>query len=255
MIIDTHCHIDFDEFNQDRDLVIERAKASGVKCLINVGSDLEGSRRAVHLAGLYKEVFASVGIHPHHADEKLESSFDEIETLAGNEKVVAIGEVGLDYFKNYSKPENQKTLFTHFIKLAEKLKLPLIIHDREAHDDTIDILKEVYPGPIPGVMHCFSGDKKTLTRALDLGLYISFTCNLTFKNAKDLREVARHVPRERLLLETDAPYLAPQRYRGKRNEPAYITELRDILSKLLGLPKDEIEKITTHNAKRFFKIG
>ncbi len=262
MITDTHCHLDFDQFNSDRENVLRRAQEAGVKYFINVGSNLEGSKKSVKLASLHDNIFASVGIHPHYADNVTEEAFFEIERLASGKKVVAIGEVGLDYFKSpstgsglcSSEPDNQKELFIKFITLSKKANLPLIIHNRDAHRDTLDILKETHNTPIPGVMHCFSGDKKVLSEVLELGLFVSFTCNLTFKNASGLRETAKAVPLDRLLIETDAPFLAPQKYRGKRNEPAYITELRDCLSELLGLSKNEIEKITTENAKRLFGI-
>lgn len=256
MLIDTHCHLDFDEFGSDREAVIERAKKAGVGCFINVGSSLEGSRESVELASKYDSIFASVGIHPHHAEEVSEDTLCEIEKLAENKKVVAIGEVGLDYFKSRSAPAKQKEIFVKFIELSKKSKLPLIIHTRSAHCDTVDILKETHSDfPVRGVMHCFSGDKKLLEEVLEMGLFVSFTCNLTFKNAKGLREVARCVPAERLLLETDAPFLAPEIHRGKRNEPAYITELRDILSELLGLSKATIERATTDNAKKLFGLA
>ena len=254
MVIDTHCHLDFDEFNTDRIDVIKRAKEAGIEYIINVGSSPAGSRKTVELASLHNDIFASVGIHPHHADDVTEDTFVEMKKLAAKEKVVAIGEVGLDYFKSLSSPEKQKELFVKFIGLSKELRLPLVIHNRDAHQDTLDILKKTCSLPVRGVMHCFSGDSKVLTKVLDMGLFVSFTCNLTFKNARRLREIAKNVPPDRLLLETDAPFLAPQVKRGKRNEPAYITELRDILSELLNLPKDEIERITTENAKRLFGI-
>ncbi len=255
MLIDTHCHLDFDQFNSDRSAVIKRAKAAGIEYVINVGSSLEGSRKSVELASGHDSIFASVGVHPHHAGEVSEDTFFEIEKLAKDKKVVAIGEVGLDYFKSPSAPERQKEVFIRFIELSKKSLLPLIIHDRDAHRDTVDILKKTYGGfPVRGVMHCFSGDKKVLGEVLEMGLSVSFTCNLTFKNAKTLREIAKCVPPDRLLLETDAPFLAPQAHRGKRNEPAYITQLRDILSELLGLSKSEVERVTTDNAKKLFGI-
>jgi len=254
MIIDTHCHLDFGEFDSDRDAVIERAKKAGVKRFINIGSSAEGSKRSVELASRHSEIFASVGIHPHHADEVTKDTLAEMESLAQNKKVVAIGEVGLDYFKSTSTPERQKELFVKFIELSGKLYLPLIIHTREAAGDTLEILEEHCKMPIRGVMHCFSGDEKVLKRVLEMGMFVSFTCNLTFKNAKRLREVARGVPPDKLLLETDAPYLAPQAYRGKRNEPAYMTELRDMLADVLKLPADDLERVTTENAGKLFGI-
>ena len=254
MIIDTHCHLDFGQFNPDRESVLKRADKAGVKYIINVASSLEGSRKSVELASKYKNIFATVGIHPHDADKVTGEAFAEIEGLSKEKKVVAIGEVGLDYFKSPSLPDKQKEAFGRFIELSKKLGLPLIIHNRDAQADVLGILQKVCEKPVKGVMHCFSGNKELLDKVLELGLFVSFTCNLTFKNASALREVARHVPTDRLLLETDAPFLAPQAYRGKRNEPSYITELRDILSELLNLPKEEIEKITTENARRLFKL-
>lgn len=254
MIIDTHCHLDFEQFNSDRGAVMERASRAGVSYFINIGSSLEGSRKSVELASRHDNIFATVGIHPHHADGVTEEVFAEIEKLAGNKKVVAIGEVGLDYFKSPSGRDKQKELFVRFIELAGRQELPLVIHNRDGASDTLGILKKTHSSTVRGVMHCFSGDRGLLDEVLGMGLSVSFTCNLTFKNAKRLRGVAEHVPPERLLLETDAPFLAPQAYRGKRNEPAYITELRDTLSQLLGLPNDEIERITTANAKKLFNL-
>ena len=255
MIIDTHCHLDFDPFNSDRALVIERAKKEGVLYFINIGSSLEGSKKSVELASQNENVFATVGIHPHHADEITDTTFNEVEDLLKNKKVVAVGEVGLDYFKSPSPPEKQKELFLKFIELSKKHDLPLIIHNRDAKEDVLDILKKNCSHPVRGVMHCFSGDEALLRDVLDLGMHVSFTCNLTFKNAKRLREIAKLTPPDRLLLETDAPFLAPQAHRGKRNEPAYIVELRDILSELLNLSKDEVERITTDNAKKLFNLN
>jgi len=255
MIVDTHCHLDFKEFDHDREKALERAREAGVLYLINVGSSLVGSERACKLASTHDSIFATVGVHPHHAEEVTEEVFSKIESLAKNKKVVAIGEVGLDYCKSPSPPGKQKEIFIRFIKLAANLKLPLIIHNRDAALDTLEILKSNCGFPVPGVMHCFSGDRKVLKQVLDLGMYVSFTCNLTFKNAKNLQEVAKYVPLNRLFLETDAPFLAPQAYRGKRNEPAYITELCTELSFILNLPGEEIEEATTENANRFFKLS
>lgn len=252
MIIDTHCHLDFPEFDADREAVIECASRAGVSHFVNVGASVEGSRKSVRLAKTHESIYATVGVHPHYADETGEEAFRELETLVADEKVVAIGEVGLDHFKSRSNPDKQKEMFVKFIELSKKLNLPLVIHTREAHNDTLKILRQK---PIRGVMHCFSGDRSALDKYLEMGLFVSFTCNLTFKNAHSLREVAKHVPPERLLLETDCPFLAPQAFRGKRNEPAYITELRDILAQLLNLAPAEIERITTANAKRLFGIA
>lgn len=253
MLIDTHCHMDFKEFDADRDAALERAKAAGIGRIINIGSSIEGSRRSVALAGKYEMVYASIGIHPHDAKSLTPDVISELKSLAASPKVVAIGEVGLDYYRNLSPKNEQIAAFETFIALAGELDLPLVIHARECGNDVIGMLKRARQGaPVRGVMHCFSGDEETLKKCLDIGLYISFTCNLTFKNAGLLRQTAKAMPVERLLLETDAPYLAPEGMRGKRNEPAYMVTLLDVWSKILGLSKEDIERITTHNANTLF---
>ncbi len=252
MIIDTHCHLDFKDFDRDRDEVIDRAKKAGVGRIINVGSSIEGTRRSVEFARNYDIVYASLGVHPHEAKTVTAKVIDEFKALAKENKVVAIGEVGLDYYRNLSPKDVQIEAFKKFIQLAEELGLPLILHARDSGEQILDILKN---HKLQGAMHCFSGDEKLLKECLDLGLYISFTCNLTFKNANGLREVAKKVPVERLLLETDAPFLAPQEFRGRRNEPAYLKYLVEEWSNILGVSKDDIERITTHNAGRLFDLG
>ena len=256
MLIDTHCHLDFKDFDADRDAALERARAAGIGRIINVGSSIEGSRRSVALAAKYDMVYASVGVHPHEAKSVTPDIIAEIKDLAASPKVVAIGEVGLDYYRNLSPKNEQMAAFGSFIELSGELGLPLIIHARECGSDIIDILKKSRQGSeVRGVMHCFSGDDAFLEKCLEIGLYVSFTCNITFKNAKALRETAKRVPVERLLLETDAPYLAPEGMRGKRNEPAYMVTLIEEWSKILGLSKDDIARITTHNANTLFGLG
>ena len=259
MIIDTHCHLDFKDFDIDRDEVIDRAVKKGVVGIIDVGSSVEGSHRALELAKAHDIVYATIGVHPHEAKTVTDNVISEFRRLAAggsNErsKIVAIGEVGLDFYRNLSPREGQEAAFKKFIYLARDLDLPIIIHAREAEEEVLSILKKEVKSGLKGVMHCFSGDKDTLKRCLDMGLYVSFTCNLTFKNAEKLREVAREVPIERLLLETDAPFLAPQELRGKRNEPAYLTYLIDEWSRLLNLSATDIARITTHNANLLFKL-
>jgi len=256
MLIDTHCHLDFKDFDPDRDAALERAKAAGIGKIINIASSMEGSRRSVALAEKYDMVYASVGIHPHEAKGVTADAMSEIKKLAASTKVVAIGEVGLDYYRNLSPKNEQIAAFEAFIALAGELDLPLVIHARECASDIIDILKKSQKAsPVNGVIHCFSGDADFLKKCLDMGLYVSFTCNITFKNAKVLRHTAKAMPVERLLLETDAPYLAPEGMRGKRNEPAYMVALLDEWSKILGLSKEDIERITTHNANDLFGLG
>ena len=256
MLIDTHCHLDFKDFDPDRDEVINRARAKGVSRIINVGSSLEGSRRSIELSEKYDFVYAAVGIHPHDAEKADKDALKELENLASSDKVVAIGEIGLDYYRNLSPADVQKKTFREFIRLSKKLDLPLIIHNRGSHKDMLGILKEEFNNEtINGVMHCFSGDEDFLKACLDLGLYISFTCNLTFKNADNLRSLAKGVPMEKLLLETDAPFLTPQEYRGKRNEPAYITFLAEAFSKIHSLSVEDIGRITSHNANELFGLN
>lgn len=257
MLVDTHCHLDFKDFDSDRDAVLERAGAAGVGIIINVGSSFEGSKRALELAKKYNFVYASVGIHPHDVRTLNGGMIDELKKLAsGTNKVVAIGEIGLDYYRDLSPRDLQKEAFRKFIALSRELDLPLILHDRDAHRDTLNILKEEFAGAkIKGVVHCFSGDSVFLMECMNLGLHVSFTCNITFKNASGLRQVAREAPVEKLLLETDAPFMAPQAHRGKRNEPAYLTFLVEELSRIYGLSKEDIARVTTHNANELFNLG
>ncbi len=272
MLIDTHCHLDFKDFDADRQAILDRAVKAGVARIINVGSSLEGSRRAVELANTHEIIYASVGIHPHDASGVTDKALEELRRLAlggsytgssmpsfrddsiKRSKVVAIGEVGLDYYRNLSPKDKQIEAFKKFIRLAGSLKLPLIIHSREADRDLIDILKSEKSKEQAGVIHCFSGDAQFLRECLDLGFYISFTANLTFKKAQALRELAGTVPIEKVLLETDAPYLAPEGMRGKRNEPAYLAYLVDEWVKLTGLSREDVARITTHNANELFKL-
>lgn len=252
MLVDTHCHLDFPVFDQDRDEVLSRARAQGVEYIINIGASLEGSRRSVELAQRYASVYATVGIHPHEADDFNPETEKEIRDLAKKNKVVAIGEIGLDYFKGYSKKENQPFLFLSLIRLAKELNLPLVIHTREAQSDTLRILKEALP--VRAVVHCFSGDKGFLKECLDLGFLVSFTCNVTYKKADSLREMIKDAPLESLLLETDAPYLSPEGLRGKRNEPAQVRLLAELVAELKGLKFEEVAEATTANTRRFFNF-
>ncbi len=255
MFIDTHCHLDFKDFDTDRDEAIARAQKAGIGLLVDVGSSPEGSRRAVELAGRYECVYAAVGIHPHDALTATPEVLEKIRALALAPKVVAIGEVGLDYYRDLSPRDEQQRVFRFFLTLAKELKLPLIIHSRESHADTIALLTEAFPaGGARGVMHCFSGGEAFLKESLALGFYISFSGALTFKNADKLRSVARQVPTERLLIETDAPFLSPQAYRGQRNEPAYLLHTAEELARLHGLTSADIARVTTHNARELFGI-
>jgi len=252
MFIDTHCHLDFPEFNQDRDEVIRRAKKQGIGYIINIGSSLKGSLDSLELSRKYDFIYATVGVHPHEADRFGKEEEAAIRDLAKKEKVVAIGEIGLDYYKNYSKAENQRPLFTSLIKLAKDFNLPLVVHTRQAQADTLKILKEAMP--IKAVVHCFSGDGDFLKECLDLGLFISFTCNITYRKAENLRNFVKAAPLDRLMLETDAPFLSPEGFRGRRNDPTQVKLLAEEIARIKGINLDKVAQSTTDNAKEFFHL-
>jgi len=255
MLIDTHCHLDFPDFDPDRDTVLENARAAGVEAVINVGASLKGSRDAVNLAVKYPDVFASVGIHPHDARLSSPEVLSEIEGLLENRKVVAIGEVGLDYYRNLSEPSVQVEVFRAFIGMALKARLPLIIHTRQAEKETLEILGS-YGGlkSIGVVIHCFSGSEDFLKKCLDSGFFVSFTCNATYTKAQNIKNLVRLVPMERTFLETDAPFLAPEGKRGKRNEPANLVELAKEVAWLKNIDFERVCAETTKNARKFFRL-
>ena len=253
MFIDTHCHLDFPEFNQDRDEVIRRSRDQGIDYIINIGSSLKGSVASLELSQKYDFIYATVGIHPHEADRFGKKEKVAINELAKKDKVVAVGEVGLDYYKNYSKAENQKPLFLSLIKIAKDFNLPLVIHSRQAQVDTLKILKDAMP--VRAVVHCFSGDDAFLKECLNLGFFVSFTCNITYKKAEDLRKLVKDAPLDRLMLETDAPFLSPEGFRGKRNEPLQVKLLAEEIARIKEIDRGAVAKITTDNAKDFFRIG
>ena len=250
----------------DLPAVIERAKNAGVGVIINASFDLDSSKKAVELALAYENMYAAVGIHPHHADSMDDSAIKELKSLAKGPKVVAIGETGLDYFENPVTKEVQRRAYEKHLEIASELGLPLIFHGRNAGEDMLDSIKSKVPAcrqarqsskskdGINGVFHCFSEDIEYARRVLDLGFYISFTGIITFKNADRMREVVRFVPLERIMVETDCPYLAPQVYRGQRNEPAYARIVAEKVAEIKGVSFEEVEKMTTDNARTLFKL-
>jgi TatD DNase family protein len=254
MLIDTHTHLDDARYDDDREAVIARAREAGVETFLTIGCDLTTSRSAVALADRYPFVYASIGVHPHEVKHIEDEWYDEFRRLAKNENVLAYGEIGLDYHYNHSPPKEQRDRFREQIQVARELKLPMIIHTRETQEDTIAILKEEKASEIGGVFHCFSGDAWLAKDALDLGFYLSFSGILTFQNATALREIAKNTPLDRLLIETDCPYLTPVPYRGKRNEPAYVSQVAKQLALLYERSLDEIAERTSENARRLFKI-
>ncbi|EIL8447904.1 YchF/TatD family DNA exonuclease [Clostridium perfringens] len=252
-IFDTHAHYDSDSFDEDRENVIKELKENGVIGVLNCGSDLYGLRKSVELAKEFDMFYAAVGIHPENADEFNEDVVKEIKEFVKNEKVKAIGEIGLDYYWEENPPrEVQKEVFRAQMKLADELNLPVVIHDRDAHKDTLEIMKE-FPNVI-GVVHCFSGSVEFAKECIKLGYYIGFTGVLTFKNAKKLVDVCREIPAERMLVETDCPFMAPVPFRGKRNKSDYIEYIIDKMSEIRGISGEEMNKILLNNKKRLFKI-
>jgi TatD DNase family protein len=254
MLIDTHCHLDFKDFEPDRQDVIKRSRENGIDRMINVGSSISGTLESISLSENNDFIYASAGIHPHEAGKVTKEDIRLFKKSLGAEKVVAVGEIGLDYYRNISPKDKQKELFIISLEAAKEKSLPVIIHNREAGEDTLSILKNVMGGKVKGVMHCFSGDRVFLERCLDMGMFVSFTCNITFKNAGALRDIVKLVPMERLLLETDSPFLAPQVFRGRRNEPSYLMYLAEEISGIKGVCFDDIARVTTANAERLFNI-
>jgi TatD DNase family protein len=255
-LIDSHAHIYGHEFHDDFAEMLERAAQAGVSHIVVPGGDLESSKEACELAARYDRIYCAVGVHPHDAmrvTDKCYAIFKEM--AAGNPKVVAIGEIGLDFYRDRSPREDQERVFRRFIRLARELSLPVIVHDRDAHEPTMRILREEKAAEAGGVLHCFSGDLEMARKCVDMGFFISIPGTITFAANEALREVVRGVKVEHLLLETDAPYLAPIPYRGKRNEPAYVRLVAERVAELKGLSVADVGRITTLNAKRLFGIG
>ena len=259
MLVDSHAHIDGEEFDADRDDVVARARAAGVRAILNVGTGdpRSGSlERAVEVAGRYEGVYAAAGVHPHDArlyDEAVEEKLVGI--MRGGGCVVAWGEIGLDYHYDNSPREAQREVFRSQLRAARALSLPVIIHSREADEDTVGILESEWAGASrAGVMHCFGGGEWMARRVLELGFFISFAGNVTFKKAEPLREVARLVPLERMLVETDCPFLAPIPHRGRRNEPAHVADTARFLAALRGVSEAEFGQLTTANFERLFDL-
>lgn len=254
MLIDSHCHLDFADFDAERDELIDRAHASGVKQMVTISTRVRKLDTLLALTERYPSVFCSVGTHPNNADEELDVTADDLVHLAeANTKVVAIGECGLDYFYDTQKPEDQKTGFRRHIEAARRTQLPLVIHSRSADDDMAAILtEETGKGAFPFILHCFSAGQALADTGVALGGYVSFSGILTFPKSTELRDIAKTVPMDRLLVETDAPYLAPKRWRGKRNEPSYVVNTAEVLAEVKGVSFDEMARITTENAFRCF---
>jgi TatD DNase family protein len=248
MLIDSHCHLDFPDFAAELDAVVLRARAAGVARMVTISTRVHRHAEVLAIAERFADVYASVGTHPHYAHEELDVTAADLVRRTRHPKVVALGEAGLDYHYDNSPREAQESGFRTHIQAARESGLPLVIHSREADDDTARILEEeTGQGAFPAVLHCFTGGLELAHRAVALGLFISFTGILTFKNSTGLRTIAAELPADRILLETDAPYLAPGPYRGKRNEPAYVLETAKVLAETRDVSCDEIARQTTEN--------
>ncbi len=254
MLFDTHAHLNADQFKEDREETIQRALEAGVSNILVVGFDEETINGAIELAEKYDFIYAAVGWHPVDAIDATEKDFERIEQLAYHKKVVALGEMGLDYYWDKSPKEIQHHVFRRQIQIARKVNLPIIIHNRDATQDCIQILREEKANEVGGIMHCFSGSVETAKECVNLNFHISLGGPVTFKNARQPKEVAKEIPLERLLIETDCPYLAPHPYRGKRNESAYVKLVAEQIAELKDLSFEEIAKKTTDNAKQLFRI-
>lgn len=252
MFVDTHAHLDFPQFNSDRDEVILRAKNAGVEKIINVGCNIETSMASLDLAKKYVYIWATCGIHPHDAHEVSDQNLEILRKLARNEKVVAIGEIGLDYFRMKNTKEVQCDAFRRQLQLAMELDLPVIVHCRDADADCLQILEDEQVKKV--VFHCFGGDYNFAKKVWSRGFWTSFTGNITFRNAVNLKEVVKNVPLDMFMIETDCPFLAPQKFRGKRNEPSYVIEVAKEIANLKNIDTLEIKKISAKNAEKFFGL-
>ncbi len=254
MLIDSHAHIHFKDFGEGSDQILLRAKEAGVDYLINVGTTLEDSRQVVALAEKHPHVFAAIGIHPHEVSQLTDQDLGVLRELARSERVVAIGEIGLDYYYEHSPKEVQQKRLRDLIQLAHEVKLPLILHCRDAFEDCFKILDEEEGWKRGGVFHCYTGDLATAKKILKKGFYVSFSGIITFKKSDMLREVAKNLPRDRYLIETDCPYLAPEPHRGKKNEPAFVNLVAQKMAEIKGLQVEDVERITARNAKELFGL-
>ncbi|MBN9047131.1 MAG: TatD family hydrolase [Rhizobiales bacterium] len=253
MLVDSHCHLDFPDFEAERDAVVQRALDAGVKRMVTISTRVKKFDTIRAIADAYDSVYCSVGTHPNNAHEELDVTADDLERLAKHPKVVAIGEAGLDYHYDYAPPQAQRQGFLTHIEAARRTQLPLVIHARSADEDMAAILEEeTAKGVFPFILHCFSSGRALAETGIALGGYISFSGILTFKNSQDIRDVARITPRERLLVETDAPFLAPVPHRGKRNEPSFVPNTAAVLAETIGVGAEEIAHITTENFFRLF---
>lgn len=253
-LADSHAHLIDKAFRKDEEKVIKRAREEGVRLIINLGYDLRTSLAAVNLAQDYPFIYASVGIHPHEAARVPDNYQERLKGLSKKEKVVALGEIGLDYYRDLSPRNKQQEVFREQLRVARELAFPVIIHDREAHQDILKILQEERGGSNGGVLHCFSGDWEMAKKCMEMGFYISIAGPVTFKKSEKLQEVAKKLPLDRILVETDCPYLAPVPFRGKRNEPSYVKYTLEKIASLRGMKEEELARATYDNTRKVFRL-
>ncbi len=253
-MIDTHCHLQFDAFDGDRPEVLGRMRAAGVEAAVVVGCDLASSQAAIALAERYPQLYATAGVHPNDCADWTDATVDRIRDLAAHERVVAIGESGLDYYRDHTTPEQQRVAFEAHVDLAIALDLPLVVHTREAHDDVLAVLERHAPRGLRAVLHCFSGDADHALRAVDAGAVVSFGGPISYPKNDALRAAAAAVPADRYMIETDSPFLPPQTRRGKRNEPALVAHVADTIAAARGIPAAHVHRQSTQTARRVFRL-
>ena len=254
MLIDSHVHLDDERYNGERETIIKSLRDNNVEMVINVGADMESSRATIELCKSYDNIYGSVGVHPHYASELDEDRLREIEEMSREDKIIAIGEIGLDFFYDNSPRDIQRYWFKRQLDLAKKLGLPVIIHARDADQEVFDTLKEAQDGSLRGVMHCYSGSRELAKEYVKIGFHLSLGGPVTFKNAKRVRDVADFIPLDRLLIETDGPYLTPVPYRGKVNRPEYVHYVAEKIAEVKGISYDELVEATSENVKKLFGI-
>lgn len=252
MIFESHAHFDDSKFDEDRDEVIKSLKAYGIDKVINVAADMHSSLRCIELAKKYDFVFASIGVHPHDVKSMMEEDLERLIALAVYDKVIALGEIGLDYYYENSPKEVQKLWFREQMSIAKDLELPIIVHSRDAAQDTFDLIKEMKAHEVGGVIHCYSGSKEMAQRYVDMGFYLGIGGVVTYDNAKTLKEVVKAIPLEALLIETDCPYLSPVPKRGKRNDPRNLNYIAEVISQIKGIELEEVLQITYNNGMKLF---
>jgi len=255
ILVDSHAHLDMDGLYDQLDQVLNRAKAADVRWIVTIGIDIPSSQKAVSIASQHSMIYATVGIHPHNAKEVTENTYQRLRKLASWPKVVGLGEMGLDFFKEYSPRAQQVRVFERQLEMARELDLPIVIHERAAQNEVFSMLKSLGPKELQGVIHCFSGNYKLAMKYIDLGFMISIPGIVTFKKAEILKDVARRIPLESLLLETDSPFLTPEPFRGRPNEPSMVVWTAKEIARLRNIGLEELTRETTKNVQRLFKIG